>query len=485
MRYGLIAVLVLASPVFSAEDVRRTPAVVAVEKTYPCVAAVYVQKDGRLISGSGTVIDPRGYVLTASHILGGPTLVLLPDRPPLKARTVASLPERDLAILEIGDLLWKTGPRAKPDPFAGKPIPFVALGQSSEILLGETVLNIGNPGGRGVVVTQGIISSTGQVLTNALHLATRRNDPTDRLVQFDAPSNGGNSGGALVDLRGLQVGVVSGGITAEEGTNYAVPIDVLREQLPAMLHAELRRKYVSGFTIDWQRLLPVIASIEPDSPASEAGLAVGDEIVAIDGRGDLTTIDLELTRLGWKPTQSVTISYRRDVEPPRETELKLARREPIPAVEVDSPSAGLLCRAKQLQRDQYDSNLPLAQPITSPPVVIPVPLATPPGLDHEDWYELSIDGYIQVDRDDVYHFELESDDGSRLYLHGEPVIENGDNHPSRTRSTWQYLAKGLHPIKIAYFEASGQQELSLRIGAGTRETKPVSSDHLFHTIEEP
>lgn len=473
--FGLSGLAVSDEP-----DVRRTPAVVAVEKAYPCVAAVYVQREGRLYSGSGTVIDPRGYVLTCDHILGGPSLVLLPDRPALRSKVVARLPERDLAILKVGSPQWPDEPAAVNDPLVGKPLPFVELGDSEQTMLAETVLNIGNPGGRGVIATQGIISSTGLVLANALASARRENDAGDRFVQFDAPSNGGNSGGALIDLRGHQIGIVTGGIRDEEGINYAVPIDAFRENLQAMLHAELRNRFTKSFEVAWNASVPTIGAVEPGGPAAAAGLKQGDTIVAVDGVPVASTLAFQLTTLDWKPDQLLTLAcVHADGEQYAAT-VKLGQREPTKPVETNSPSKGLLCRSIKLAEEKNLVPIPTGRTTEQPPVVVPIPVANPPGLPGEDWYELDLTGFVRIPKDGIYRFELESDDGSALYIHDQLVIDNGQNHPARTRSTWQLLAAGDHPIRVCYYEATGEAKLELRIGEGLKNCEPVKPDQLFH-----
>lgn len=461
-------------------DVRRTPTVVAVEKAHPCVAAIYVQRDGRLYSGSGTVIDPRGYVLTCNHILGGPSLALLPDRPALRSKVVARLPERDLAVLKLGRPQWPDEDRARNDPLADQPLPYITLGLSEESLLGETVLNIGNPGGRGVIVTQGIISSTGQILANALGMARRTNDPADRFVQFDAPSNGGNSGGALIDLRAYQIGIVTGGIRDEEGANYAVPVDAFRENLAAMLHAGLRGRFTTGLTVGWKSMQAIVSDIEPGGPADTAGLRIGDRIIRVNSTEIESPIGWELTALDWTEGDALEVVFERDgVELASQT-LTLAKQEPLPAADVDNLQQGLLCRAAKIPDTAPAVPIPTGATDEKPAVVIPVPVANPPGLPADDWYELEITGYLRVPADGIYRIEIESDDGSVLYLHDQLVIENGENHPARTRSTWQLLEAGDHPIRISYFDAASLAKLELRIGSGLDDCKPVSPEQLFY-----
>ena len=242
----------LARPVHAQEantavDVRRSPTVIAIEKAQPAVAAVYAYGDNAGGSGSGSVIDPRGYVLTAKHVVKQQHIVLLGGRPPLRASVVGTMPEYDQACNRA----------ASPNfPRAALPPDFIQLGIDRDVRMGETILNIGSPGGRGIVATQGIVSAVAFTGVNPLSLATQSATAFDELLQFDAASNPGNSGGPIVNLLGQQIGMAVSGINSEEGIHFALPLKTLRHSIPAILNSELRHRYVSGLTI-----APQLASV--------------------------------------------------------------------------------------------------------------------------------------------------------------------------------------------------------------------------------
>ena len=227
--------------------------------------------------GSAVIMSPEGYLLTNNHVVAGADqiVVALKDGRETLARIIGSDPETDLAVLKI-DL---------------QDLPFITLGRSDNIRIGDVSLAIGNPFGVGQTVTMGIISATGR---NQLGLNTYED-----FIQTDAAINPGNSGGALVDAHGNLVGIntaifsKSGG---SQGIGFAIPSKLALEVMNAIIeHGRVIRGWLG---IEVQPLTPelaesfglegrpgiIVAAIYRNSPAERANLQPGDIILSIDGQ---------------------------------------------------------------------------------------------------------------------------------------------------------------------------------------------------------
>jgi serine protease Do len=168
--------------------------------------------EGRTSLGSGIIVDARGYILTAFHVVRAPTQIeiKLPDGRMFDARLAASDETLDLAVLKVdaGDL------------------PAAELGDSDELRVGQWVLAIGNPFGLESTVTAGVVS--------AVHREGPGVDRPGDFIQTDAAINPGNSGGPLVNLRGKVVGINSAIYTKSggyEGIGFSIPINLARSLL--------------------------------------------------------------------------------------------------------------------------------------------------------------------------------------------------------------------------------------------------------------
>lgn len=460
-----------------ADDPRQTPLVVAIEKAQPAIAAIYVRKGRGQGSGSGSVIDPRGYVLTAQHVVGDDHIVLLHGRAPVQAKLIGTLVEYDLALLKLGGRAFNR-PASPRYPLDGEPLAFVPLGIAKELRLGEDIINMGNPGGRGIVVTRGIISSLGiHGGGGALSMATQSSNGWNQKLQFDASNNPGNSGGALINMLGQQVGLATSSIRDEEGTHFAVPLNYIRGGISQMLNAELQHRFVTGITVD-AASGDVIVTVPPDSPAAKAGLMTNDRIVRCDGRRVRDPIDWEFTRVEFRAGKPVVLGIERNGSE-QEVTFAPAKREPRPAVEIDDPQPGLLCRAAR-----YDANIgePLSDEIwpTSPPKIIPQVTARPDGITYSDHYEVVIEGLLKIEKAGVYRLGISSDDGSKLFVHGDLVVDNDGNHAQQIRTGWVDLAAGLHPIRVEYYEDEGDETLDLSMADAEGEFASVKPEFLYH-----
>ena len=275
--------------------------------------------------GSGVIVSPEGYLLTNHHVIEGASEidVRLADGREARARLVGTDPETDIAVLKI-DLA---------------PLPVVALGDASRLVVGDPVLAIGNPFNVGQTVTAGIVSALGR---NRLGLSTFEN-----FIQTDAAINPGNSGGALVDARGALVGINTaiysqGG--GSLGIGFAVPVDLARQvmddlvrdgrvvrgwigveprDLSADLAASLKLDKVQGV---------LITGVLQGGPAALAGVRPGDVVTAVAARPVLSTADLLKAVAALKPQSSARLSVLRNGQP-QDIEVKVGQR-PAPAAAV-------------------------------------------------------------------------------------------------------------------------------------------------------
>jgi Do/DeqQ family serine protease len=223
--------------------------------------------------GSGVIIDARGYVLTNYHVIavGGDIEIELVAGRQLAAEVVGTAPEHDLAVLRV-----RTGDR----------LPHVAMGKSHDLMIGETVIAIGNPFGLSHTVTTGVVS--------ALHRFIRTEERVySDFIQTDASINPGNSGGPLLNINGQLIGVNTAIYGKAQGIGFAIPIDKARRIVNDLLkYGEVRRPYfgfevqalteelAASFRIESRGAL--VSEVEPRGPA-DGVLREGDVIVGAGG----------------------------------------------------------------------------------------------------------------------------------------------------------------------------------------------------------
>jgi S1-C subfamily serine protease len=253
----------------------------ALERVSPAVAFIEVVHAGSRPargSGSGFLFTPDGYLLTNSHVVHGSdqVTVRLSDDTRFDADLVGNDPDSDLAVLRIGS------------PGA---LPYVEFGDSSRLKVGQVAIAIGNPLGYSKTVTTGVVSALGRTLR-----ATSGRLMHD-VIQTDAALNPGNSGGPLVDSKGRVIGVNTAMIPQAQAICFATGINTAKWVIGQLFaHGRVRRAYigVSGATVPIATRvvrhfnLPSSSAVHvlelvPASPAAEAGVEIGDRMVALDG----------------------------------------------------------------------------------------------------------------------------------------------------------------------------------------------------------
>ena len=259
--------------------------------------------------GSGVIVDAEnGYLLTNHHVIdkAEQITVALTDRREFEAEVVGADPETDIALLKI-------------DADSLTALPFA---DSDELQIGDYVVAIGNPFGLGQTITAGIVSAVGR---SGLRL-----ESYEDFIQTDAAINVGNSGGALINLKGELVGIntaIFSGRGGNIGIGFAIPINMARQIMDQLLtHGEIQRGRIG---VQIQDLIPdlaealgtshergaVVAQVIPGTPAEEAGLQIGDVIVEMNGEAVIGSSDLRnkvgLLRVG----DAVRLTIERDGEP--------------------------------------------------------------------------------------------------------------------------------------------------------------------------
>ena len=239
--------------------------------------------------GSGVIFNLEGYALTNFHVAGHAEKVIctLGTKERIHGKVVGGDPWTDLAVLKLDLSEWN-----KYHP--SEPIPFAELGESRKLEVGEPVMAMGSPRGLARSVTSGIISNTERYMGESMTLPTgERTGLFNVWIQTDAAINPGNSGGPLVTLDGKVIGINSRGVGGANNLGFAVPIDLAKEVVAAILKdGKVTRSHIGvnlqelkeleeHFGVDTRRGV-LVASIEPSSPAEEAGLKGGDVVLRID-----------------------------------------------------------------------------------------------------------------------------------------------------------------------------------------------------------
>jgi len=244
------------------------------------------RREKSVSTGSGFLVDADGHIVTNYHVAGkGKVLVVtLASKRKTEARLVAADPHTDIALLKVDPK------RAFP---GGEPL-HATFGDSSRLREGDFVLAMGSPLSLSRTVSFGIISCRDRVLGRLELRAGEETGKYHTWLQTDAAINPGNSGGPLVSLDGEVIGVNTRASLLANNIGFAIPSNVVREVVAALLeHRTVRRAYLGVRLqplddLDQTALAEtegvIVAAVDGGSPAQRAGIRPGDFLVALDGR---------------------------------------------------------------------------------------------------------------------------------------------------------------------------------------------------------
>ena len=260
-------------------------------------------------TGTGFIIDHEGYILTNHHVVkGADTIkVTLQNEKEYEARLVGSDPKTDVALIKI---VKKNGEHIS--------FPFISMGNSEKVEVGEWVVAIGNPFGLSHTVTTGVVSAKGRNIGSG---------PYDEFIQTDASINPGNSGGPLLNMDGDVIGIntaIFSGSGGNVGIGFALPINMAKAIL-----GDLKEK--GKVTRGWlgvmiQRITPelqesfklknasgaLVSDLVPNGPADLGGMKRGDVITRFDGVeiASMETLPKQVASI--KPGKSVKVEVIRE-----------------------------------------------------------------------------------------------------------------------------------------------------------------------------
>ncbi|WP_269540064.1 trypsin-like peptidase domain-containing protein [Cerasicoccus fimbriatus] len=280
-----------------------TPAVVSVHTSHfaelsrqeKMLRRYYGMEDNPTVSGvgSGFIVTPDGYVLTNNHVVAGgrsnvkadEIIVQLDDGREFEAVVVGADPQSDVAVLKLNTA-------------DGEALPYLRLGDSSQLRVGDIVFAAGNPLSIGLTVTQGIVSALDR--TDLGIYASRNGPGYENFIQTDAAINRGNSGGPLVDAEGRVVGINSAIASTSGGSigiGFAIPINFASQIMDSLVNdGEVRRGFIGVQLDSLDRQLAqafglsssrgaLVVRVTPGLPGEQAGMRHGDVVTAVNGQG--------------------------------------------------------------------------------------------------------------------------------------------------------------------------------------------------------
>jgi len=293
--------------------VERAPGSIAAlaARLIPAVVSIAVSGGRNSGTGSGFFLDSDGFILTNNHVVesaanGGRITVETSDGKKYSATLVGRDSSYDLAVLKINV----------------QAAPTLQLGNSDQVMVGDSVIAIGSPLGLSGTVTAGIISSKNRAVTTGNGFGE---SSFINALQTDAAINPGNSGGPLVDSTGAVIGVNSAiatlGVSSQAGSiglGFAIPINQAKKTAEQLINTGSATYPIMGISVDTQftgvgaLISNESTGITPGGPADKAGLRKGDLIVALDG-SDIENSDELIVAIRSKNIgDKVKVKYKRN-----------------------------------------------------------------------------------------------------------------------------------------------------------------------------
>jgi serine protease Do len=322
---------------------RRTPAAVAVEKAQPSVVSITSEKKAASTSrwpftpeenqrprvsgmGTGVILDGRGYILTNHHVVDKVQgiEVHLADGTSYAARLLQFDAVMDLAMLKID---------------ADRRLPAIVIGTSHDLMVGESVITIGNAFGYENTVAVGIVSALKRHVTLSDEQVYRN------LIQTDAAINPGNSGGPLINIDGELIGINVAVRAGAQGIGFALPIDdvkvVATEMMSTRRMARTWHGLVAGEMHNASNRAVVLAEVQSGSPAEAAGFRSGDQVLQVGEIAVMTPLDIERGLLDVPVGRPTHVAVRRDGQDQvLDLELRPLSAQPAPRTTTAAIDAG-------------------------------------------------------------------------------------------------------------------------------------------------
>ncbi len=295
----------------AASDLRKTPLVRAIERAKTSVVNIHSEKTARTddslfgsgknrkVNGMGTgiVVDSRGYIVTNHHVVDGvdSLRVTMLDGSTFSARVISSNQSEDLAIIKINST---------------KKLTVMPPGTSSDLMLGETVIAVGNAFGYEHTVTSGIVSSLSR------DVEVNEKQSYKNLIQTDASINPGNSGGPLLNLDGEVIGINVAIRAGAQRIGFAIPIDDARKIIANLISTELLDHTYHGIQANdvkqGDKQMLVLKTPSKNSPAEKSGLKKDDIVMKAGSVNVVDRADLERAFMGHKAGDTIDLLIRRE-----------------------------------------------------------------------------------------------------------------------------------------------------------------------------
>ena len=265
----------------------------------------------QVATGSGVIIKKDGYIVTNNHVIDGATKVevVLDDKRTYVAEVLGTDPETDLALLKIEE----------------DQLPFLNMGNSDDVRVGEWVVAVGNPFNLTSTVTAGIVSAKGR----SINLLRQRGGDyaVENFIQTDAAVNPGNSGGALVNTHGELIGIntaIASKTGSYAGYSFAIPINLAKKVIKDLNdYGEVKRAILGVRIQDITQELAdekglksldgvYIPSVSEEGAADKAGIKEGDVILSIEGHAVNKSSELQEEISRYHPGDKVEVKLLRD-----------------------------------------------------------------------------------------------------------------------------------------------------------------------------
>ncbi len=466
---GIALYCVCMASASSQESPRITPSVRVIEQIQPAVVPIFAMATNS--AGSGAVFHESGFILTADHVTTNSPGVALFGLHRADYEIVGRVPERDLAVLKVRDTSRLTSP--------------IRIGRSNDIHIGEPIIVGGNPGGRGIVYSQGIINSASiepswpSILTKSFwknetaDLQGKRERSTGGrpdFIQFDATTNKGNSGGPVVNFDSTLIGLVALKSSQEEGTNWAIPVDRIRMFMPYLVPVEEIGGFEIGLQVDMLSDRGLVLDVVEGSSAWDAGIRLGDVIHKVENQTIRQGHEWLLALWGRKPGERVVVSFE---SASKKSQAQLELR-PVAVQSTHLPTDKKPGVLYQL----YDGLFP------SVPDYSKLKPAKEGVVDKVDLnlvntsgkksYSIVFSGYIEFAEEGLVRIGIGSDDGSKLYLNNQLLIDNDLAHGFQTLTRWARVPRGLVPFRVEFIEVGGDRGLVLSATRDIEGKKPVA-----------